>query len=230
MQICIIKRMKNEQKKASNLQVVLTVLFVSCLLISNVIAAKQIAMPFGITMTGAIIIFPITYILSDVFSEVYGYRWSRFTCYLAFAMNLIMVIAFALVIKTPAPEYWGNQEAFQAVLGSTPRVLIASLLAFVVGDLVNDKVFCKLKKKHPDSHRGFEFRAVVSSFFGEVVDSMIFLPIAFAGQMPFETLVQMMFAQVTIKTTYEVIVLPLTTILVKLIGRKENTKNERKAT
>ena len=100
-------------------------------------------------------------------------------------------------------------------------MLIASLSAFVVGDLVNDKVFCKLKKRHPDSHKGFEIRAVVSSFCGEMVDSVIFLPIAFVGQMPFETLVKMLFTQVAIKTAYEAIALPLTTILVKLIGRKE---------
>jgi uncharacterized integral membrane protein (TIGR00697 family) len=214
--------MKNEQKKASSLQVVLTVLFVSCLLTSNVIAAKQIALPFGITMTGAVMVFPITYILSDIFSEVYGYGWSRITCYLAFSMNLLMVVAFDLVIKTPAPEYWGNQEAFRAVLGSTPRVLLASLSAFVVGDLVNDKIFRKFKKRHPDSHKGFGIRAVVSSFLGEMVDSAIFLPIAFVGQMPFEALAKMLFTQVAIKTAYEVVALPLTAILVELVGRKEN--------
>lgn len=74
--------------KASFLQVCLTILFVSAMLISNVITSKQIQFPFGITMTGAIVIFPVTYILSDVFSEVYGYRWSRVTCYFAFSMNL----------------------------------------------------------------------------------------------------------------------------------------------
>ena len=79
-------------KKVSELQLFLSVLFVTSLLISNVITAKQVLLPFGITMTGAVFIFPITYILSDLFSEVYGYRWSRITCYLAFAMNLLMVL------------------------------------------------------------------------------------------------------------------------------------------
>ena len=149
------------KKNISVLQCVLTVLFVSCLLISNVITAKQVLLPFNITMTGAVFIFPITYILSDLFSEVYGYKWSRFTCYLAFAMNLLMVIVFSAVIVSPAPNYWTNQEAFQTVLGSTPRVLFASLLAFLVGDYANDKIFSIMKRKYPNSHKAFGCRAVV---------------------------------------------------------------------
>jgi uncharacterized integral membrane protein (TIGR00697 family) len=223
--IFTIKRKEDERMKkkfkVSELQVILTVLFVTSLLISNVITAKQLLLPFGITMTGAVIIFPITYILSDLFSEVYGYRWSRFTCYLAFAMNVLMVTIFAIVIETPAPEYWVNQEAFQTVLGSTPRVLIASLLAFVIGDLVNDKVFRRFKRKHPDSHKGFGFRAIVSSLCGEVIDSAIFLPLAFIGQMPVKTLLVMMITQVSIKTLYEIIILPLTTYIVKVVSKKE---------
>ena len=123
-------------KKVSELQLVLTTLFVTSLLISNIITAKQVLLPFNITMTGAVFIFPVTYILSDLFSEVYGYRWSRITCYLAFAMNLLMVLLFSLVIITPAPDYWTNQEAFQTVLGNTPRVLFASLLAFILCTLL----------------------------------------------------------------------------------------------
>ena len=98
-------------------------------------------------MTGAVIVFPITYILSDLFSEVYGYEWSRKTCYMAFAMNMLMVVFFEIAIHTPSPSYWTNQEAFQTVLGSTPRVLFASMLAFLFGDWANDKVFAKMKEK-----------------------------------------------------------------------------------
>ena len=101
-----------KKERISFLQVCLTIVFVTAMLISNVITAKQVLLPGGITMTGAVFIFPITYILSDVFSEVYGYKWSRITCYFAFSMNLFMVIVFSLVIQTPAPSYWTNQEAF----------------------------------------------------------------------------------------------------------------------
>ena len=139
----------------SELQHILTVVAVSCFLISNVIAAKQMLLPFGVTMTCAVFVFPITYVLSDVFSEVYGYRWSRKTCYLSFTLNAFMVLVFSLAIKTPAPAYWTQQEAFASVLGSTPRILFASMLAFLVGDFVNDKVFQAMKKHHANDHGGF---------------------------------------------------------------------------
>lgn len=215
--------MKEKIKNISLLQLVLVVLFVVSLLISNIITAKQVLLPFGITMTGAVFIFPIIYILSDLFSEVYGYKWSRITCYLAFIMNLFMVIIFSAVIVTPAPDYWTNQEAFQTVLGNTPRVLGASLLAFIIGDLVNDRVFRVFKKKHPDSHKGFGFRAILSSFCGECVDSLIFLPLAFWGQMPIKTLATMMVVQVSIKIAYEIIILPVTKLIVKKVSSYEKS-------
>lgn len=210
-----------KKERISFLQVCLTIVFVTAMLISNVITAKQVLLPGGITMTGAVFIFPITYILSDVFSEVYGYKWSRITCYFAFTMNLFMVIVFGLVIKTPAPDYWTNQEAFATVLGSTPRVMGASLLAYVIGDFVNDRVFRKMKEKHSDELKGFGWRAVVSSFFGELCDSLVFLPIAFLGQMPLKTLATMTVCQVLIKTGYEVVILPLTTLVAKKANKYE---------
>ena len=199
--------MKN--RKSSELQTFLTVLFVSCFLVSNILAGKQFQLPFGITMTGAVIIFPVTYILSDLFSEVYGYRWSRITCYLAFGMNLLMVLFFQIAIATPAPSYWLNQAAFATVLGNTPRVLAASLAGYVLGDLVNDKVFRRMKGRHPDSTKGYGARAIISSVFGEAVDSAVFIPIAFWGTMTAETLLVMGITQVTLKVLYEIIILPL---------------------
>ena len=210
-----------KKERISFLQVCLTIVFVTAMLISNVITAKQVLLPGGITMTGAVFIFPITYILSDVFSEVYGYKWSRVTCYFAFSMNLFMVIVFSLVIQTPAPSYWTNQEAFATVLGSTPRVMGASLLAYVIGDFVNDRVFRKMKEKHSDELKGFGWRAIVSSFFGELCDSLVFLPIAFLGQMPLKTLATMTVCQVLIKTGYEVVILPLTTLVAKKANKYE---------
>lgn len=209
------------KKRISVLQMTLTLLFVVSLVISNIITSKQVLLPFGITMTAAVFIFPITYILSDLFSEVYGYKWSRFTCYLGFAANLFAVLVFTGVIATPAPDYWMNQEAFEVVLGSAPRVLGASLLAFLVGDFVNDRVFKAFKEKHPNDHKGFGFRAILSSFCGELVDSLIFLPLAFLGQMPLETLATMMACQVLIKTGYEVVILPLTHFIVRVVSNYE---------
>jgi len=208
-------------KKYSFLQLCLTLLFVVGLLISNIIASKQVQLPFGIVMTGAVFIFPITYILSDVFSEVYGYRWSRITAYLAFAANIFMVIIFSLIIISPAPSFWGNQEAFKTVLGNTPRILIASLTAFMIGDLVNDKVFKKMKEKYLNTHKKFGLRAIISSFAGELIDSLIFLPIAFIGVMPIKTLAIMTIFQVLIKVGYEIIILPVTYKIVYMISNYE---------
>lgn len=214
--------MKN--RKTTELQTILSVLFVTCLLLSNILAAKQFQLPFGITMTGAVLVFPITYILSDLFSEVYGYRWSRLTCYLAFAMNLFMTIVFAAAINTPAPDYWANQEAFQTVLGSTPRVLASSLLAYVIGDYANDKIFKRMKEKHPDSMKGFSTRAWLSSLCGETADSLIFIPMAFIGTMPAGTLVAMGITQVGLKMLYETLILPLTRIITKKVIAYESER------
>lgn len=211
---------KPNKKTVSLVQLILTVVAVTALLISNVITAKQVQFPFGISMTGAVFIFPVTYILSDMFSEVYGYKWSRFVCYLSFAMNLLMVVFFGLVIVSPAPGYWGNQEAFQTVLGSTPRVFIASALAFVVGGWADDRIFKAMKDKHPDM-KGFGIRAIISSLMGELVDSLIFLPIAFLGQMPIFNLVVMTITQVVLKTGYELIILPVTTYFTKKVSAYE---------
>lgn len=210
------------KKKISILQMCLTLLFVVSYVVANVITSKQVLLPFGITMTGAVCIFPITYVLSDLFSEVYGYKWSRLSCYLAFVANVFAVVIFSIVIATPAPDHWMNQAAYEAVLGSTPRVVAASLFAFVVGDFVNDRVFKKMKEKHPEDHKGFGWRAILSSFCGELVDSFVFLPLAFLGTMPLQSLFWMTIIQVFIKTGYEVVILPVTHAIVKAVSKHEN--------
>lgn len=210
-----------EKKVVSKLQLILTIIFVVTILICNIIAAKQIQLPFGFVITGAALLFPITYILSDVFSEIYGYKWSRIVSYIAFAMNLFMVIIFTLVIMAPAPGYYAKQEALQTILGSAPRVLFASLTAYLVGDFVNDRVFKKMKLKNPDSFKGFQFRAILSSLCGLIVDSSIFLPLAFLGIIPNKILLTMMITQVLVKISCEIILLPVTTIIVKKADQYE---------
>lgn len=209
------------KKRYSFLQLILTLVFVLALVVSNIITTKQVQLPFNIVTTGGFFIFPITYILSDVFSEVYGYKWSRITCYLGFLANLFAVIIFTFTIHTPSPSYFENAGAFATVLGSTPRVLFASLTAFVVGDFVNDKVFAKLKEGHKYNHKGFSFRAILSSLFGEMTDSLIFYPLCFFGALPFKVLLVMMCTEVIIKTSYEIIILPVTNIVMKKVSKYE---------
>ena len=209
-------------KLHSSLKLILTVIFIVALLVSNVITWRQIALPFWITMTGAIIIFPITYILSDVFSEVYWYRRSRITCYMWFGCNLIMSLVFIAVINMKAPEYFTNAEAYSMVLWNTWRVLCASLLAYVIWDFVNDKLFQKMKSKHPNDNKWFGWRAILSSLAWETVDTWIFIPLAFVGTMPNNTLLIMIITQIILKVVYEIIILPITIFVTKKTQQHEN--------
>lgn len=214
-----IKELKNS--KYSFGQLALTIIFVTCLIISNIIAGKQIQLPFNLVMPGAVIIFPITYILSDIFSEVYGYAWSRATNYMGIIMNLLAVIAFTAAIKIPAPVFYENQEAFKTILGSTPKILIASTLGLWVGDFLNDNVFRLMKKKHKNTHDNYAQRALLSSLVGEIGDSMLFIPIVFYGAMPFEVMVKMIFTQAFLKVGYEALILPLSKTLMLKVSEYE---------
>jgi len=204
-------------QKISKLQCILTVVSVSFYLASNVITGRQLQLPFGLTSAGGLLIFPVTYILSDVFSEIYGYKWSRFTNWISFAVQAVVMAIFLTTIRFPAPVWYQNTEAFNTVLGNTPRILLGSFLAFILGDWANDIVFAKMKEKHQSELKGFSFRAILSSFVGEIVDSSIFFPIAFAESTPINGLLNMMMTSVLMKVGYEIIILPLTNIVVRKV-------------
>lgn len=226
-----IKEFFTFERKITPLQVVLTILFVGVLMISNIISARLFNF-FGFGMTCAVIVFPVTYILSDLFSEVYGYKWSRFTCYLAFGINLLAVAIFYLASSLPAviPE---QAEAFKSILLGTFACTMASFIAFVVGDFVNDKIFAKMKKNHEGlkNHKGFALRAILSSFAGEFIDSCIYLPLAFLVFNPIMSVTDvliMIALQVTLKTCYEALILPVTTFITKKVSNYEYRKLENK--
>lgn len=204
----------------SPLYVRLVAFYVATLLISNILAVKQFTV-LGATLPTAVLVFPVVYILSDVFSEVYGYRASRNTRYLAFGCNLFMNIMFMIGIALPAAASFTAQDAMVAILGNTPRILLASFAGFLIGDLVNDRVFKRMKAKHPDSSKGFKFRAVLSSLFGELCDSALFYPIAFAGILPLELMVQMGLLQACVKTLYEFVISPVTLWIVNKAKKYE---------
>lgn len=219
-----IKNLFTFEKPVSVLQVLLTVLFVGALMISNIISARLFNF-FGFGMTCAVIVFPITYVLSDLFSEVYGYKWSRFTCYLAFAINLLAVGVFYLATCLPA-VIPAQAEAFNTILIGTFSCTLASFIAFVIGDLVNDKIFARMKQKHKGltNHKGFALRAIISSFAGELADSCIYLPLAFLVFNPIMSVADvlvMIGLQVSLKMTYEVLILPLTLFLTKKVSAYE---------
>jgi uncharacterized integral membrane protein (TIGR00697 family) len=208
-----------EKEKHSNIFVVLNVIFTATLLISNILATKQIELASWLHSNGGMVTFPITYILSDVFSEVYGYKASRRITWMAFSISVYMVVASQAAIRLPYPGWWENQDAFAVILGNTPRIVIASLLAFQLGDWVNDVIFQKLRKDHRE--KGFCFRAIVSSVAGVAIDSAIFFVIAFIGQMPISALPTTVLMGVLSKILYEITLLPVTVLIIKKLRNYE---------
>jgi uncharacterized integral membrane protein (TIGR00697 family) len=203
----------------------LCVLFITAMLVSNIIALKMISLG-PLIVPAAVIIFPVTYILSDVFSEVYGYRATRRTAWYAFGANLLMVALFKLAIVLPGAPFWGAeaQRAFEETLGGTWRILIASLAAYMVGDFVNDVIFRKMREKHGE--KKFSLRSIFSSMIGVALDSFVFITVAFWGTPLFSYAV--IPSQWSIKIIYEIIFLPLTILAIKKIKEIEGKPPEQK--
>lgn len=208
-----------KKKYITNIQLYITLIYVVALLISNLISSRQVLFFGKFELTGAVIIFPITYILSDIISEVFGYKWSRKTCYMAFISNILLAIIGYIVCIMPYPNWWSDSESFSIVLKAVPRITIASLVAFLIGDLLNDIVFQKMKG---DTHKGYSIRAIVSSLVGELFDSAIFIPLAFLGNMPNNVLIKMILLQVIFKVSYEIILLPINNIVMKKVDKIHN--------
>ncbi len=202
----------------SPLYVFFGILFTACLLISNIVSVKLIQLGPWI-ITAGVIVFPISYIINDVISEVWGYRKARFIIWCGFAMNLLAIAVYSLsIIMTPAP-IWKGQDGFMLVLQNTPRLAFASLIAYLVGSFVNSFIMSKMKIK--SQGRQFSVRAVVSTLFGESCDSLLFITIAFAGSVPSGVLLEMIVVQIILKTLYEIVVLPVTIQVVKAVKKRE---------
>lgn len=197
----------------------LAVLFCVCLIVSNLMEIKTVALG-PLTITAGFIVFPISYILNDCIVEIYGFAKARMVIWLGFAMNMLVVLLLQAGIWLPGTSEWAGQEAMVLVFGTTPRILIASFTAFICGSMVNAYVMSRMKS-NADGHGSFSLRAIISTLWGESVDSAIFFPIAFAGAMPWQTIFTLMITQALLKTAYEIIILPVTLKVVKLLRDKE---------
>ena len=195
----------------------MAVLFIVCLIASNLFATKVFALG-SITLPGAVIIFPVSYILNACFAEVWGYRKARLVIWTAFAMNFFVAIMGQIVSWLPAASFWDGAEHFNYVFSMAPRVAFASLLAFLSGSTMNAYVMSKMKVA--TKGKGFSGRAILSSVAGELLDSLIFMPIVFWGA-DIKSLAMMLVAQVTFKVCYEIIILPVTIQVVKALKRFE---------
>lgn len=211
--------MINHRKiEVSPLFLLLTGLFVTCLLISNITAGK-LTQFFGNVLPAGIIIFPITYIFGDVLTEVYGYERTRLVIWIGFIANLLMAGVFMLTIILPYPSFWHDQAAYRTVLGFTPRLVAASLVAYIVGEFANSYVLSKLKIL--TKGKMLWTRTIGSTIVGEGIDSLLFIVIAFYGSLPLPVLGMMIISQYLWKVGYEVLVTPLTYLLVGWIKRQE---------
>ena len=199
---------------------IMGILFCVCLVASNLLGTKILQVgPFP--LTAGVIVFPVSYIINDCIAEVWGFRKARLIIWMGFLMNFFVVALGGIASVLPAPPFWQGEEAFTFVFGLAPRIAVASLSAFLVGSFLNAWVMSRMKLR--DRERRFSLRAILSTLAGESADSLIFFPLAFGGLMPASELAKMMLMQVSAKTLYEIIVLPLTNIIVKYIKRSEQT-------
>lgn len=216
---------ENENAKTvSLLFLFLSVLFITCLLLSNILAAKLLRIGKW-SVTAGVLVFPISYILNDIMTEVYGFKFTKKVIYLGFLMNFFMVLIFSLAITLPAPAWYEMSDEFAMILGSTPRITIAGLAAYVSGSLVNAQVMSRMKIKSNDGGR-FGLRAIISTLVGETVDSGVFVPIAFGGLIPVGQILNMMLVQVILKTLYECICLPITSGVVRKVREYEEVDDK----
>ena len=196
-----------------------TAVFVACLLTANIIAAKLIVVG-GVVLPAGIVIFPVSYIVSDVLTEVWGYSAARRVIWLGFACNALMVAAVWLAGElTPAP-FWKGQAAYVEILGQAPRILLASFAAYLVGEFANAFVMAKLKIA--TEGRVLWVRTIGSTVVGEGLDSLVFVALAFGGAVPGAVLVTMMTGQWVAKVAYEAAATPLTYVVVAWLKAREH--------
>jgi uncharacterized integral membrane protein (TIGR00697 family) len=193
-------------------------LFVAALVTSNIIAVKIAALgPF--TVPAAVVIFPLSYLFGDVLTEVWGYATARIVIWTGFAANIVAVCFIAIAVAVPSSPAYPNGSAYSAVLGMTPRIVIASLVAYLCGEFLNSFVLAKLKLF--TDGRLLWTRTIGSTLVGQGVDTVIFISIAFAGVLPFPVLRVVIRDQWIIKVLYEIVATPLTYAVVTWLKRHE---------
>ena len=213
--------MKNESKTVSKLFMIIAVIYVTCLLLSNLIAGKMWAVTESITLPAAVILFPITYIFGDIFTEVYGFRKARTIIWLGFGCSFFAVAVYLITIALPHPGFWENQDAYATVLGTTPRVAAASFIGYLFGEFSNSVVLSKLKVA--TGGKKLWIRTILSTLVGEGLDSIIFVTISFMGTMDNATLASMILFQYLFKVCYEALFTPATYAIVNWLKKKEGT-------
>jgi queuosine precursor transporter len=194
--------------------------FVVVLLVSNLVAQKICR--FGpLAISGAQLLFPITYIGGDVFTEVYGYAASRRAIWLGFFASALLSVMGAIAVALPADPTWHNQQAFETVFGFVPRFVVASLVAYWAGEFANSFTLAKLKIL--TGGRWLWTRTIGSTVVGQAVDTIAVILIAFAGVVPWMTMLRLMLSAYVIKVIYETLATPITYAVVGWLKRTEDS-------
>ena len=196
----------------------LGILFNVCLITANLLETKVISV-CGLTVTAGLLVFPISYIINDCIAEVWGFRKAGLIIWTGFAMNSFVVTLGLVAVALPPAPFWEGEEHFNFVFGMAPRIVVASLAAFLVGSFLNAYVMSRMKLRSGERH--FSVRAIVSTVAGETADSLLFFPIAFGGVIAWRELAGMMVLQIVLKSMYEVVILPVTVRVVRFIKRNE---------
>ena len=194
----------------------LGILFNVCLIAANLLETKVIQIG-SLTVTAGLLVFPISYIINDCIAEVWGFKKARLIIWSGFAMNFFVVALGLIAVAIPAAPFWEGEEHFDFVFGMAPRIVAASLMAFLVGSFLNAYVMSKMKVASRGRH--FSARAILSTLVGETADSLIFFPVVFGGIIAWRELLIMMCIQIILKSMYEVIILPVTIRVVKAIKK-----------
>ena len=202
-------------------------LFVTCLLTANVIAAKLIVVG-GVVLPAGVVIFPLSYVLGDVLTEVWGYAAARRVIWLGFACNAVMVIAIWLGGIAPSAPFGAGQEAYERMLGQTPRLMLASFVAYLIGEFANAIVLAKLKVA--TAGRWLWLRTISSTIVGQGLDSAVFVALAFAGTMPGGVLASVIVGQWVFKVLYEAAGTPLVYAVVGWLKTREGVDTYDRAT
>lgn len=210
--------MQKRQNTVSVLFMIFSILFCVCLITANILETKQIQV-LSVSLTGGLIVFPVSYIINDCVCEVWGYSKARMLIWLGFAMNFFFVMVGALCDAIPGAPYWDNEEGFHAIFGLAPRIAAASFIAFICGSFINAYVMSKMKIA--SNGKNFSLRAILSTVAGESIDSLIFFPLALSSVVPTKELILLIVWQVILKTVYEIIALPITIRVVKALKKYE---------
>ena len=208
------------KEKVSVPFMLLGILFNVCLIAANLLETKVIQVG-SLTVTAGLLVFPISYIINDCIAEVWGFKKARLIIWSGFAMNFFVVGLGLIAVAIPAAPFWEGEEHFDFVFGMAPRIVSASLMAFLVGSFLNAYVMSKMKIA--SQGRNFSARAILSTIVGETADSLIFFPIAFGGIIAWKELLIMMGLQIVLKSMYEVIILAVTIRVVKVIKKVDGS-------